>query len=302
MSSDTKDHKPGTGRSLAQGLKDLRHRLEDQLMLAADQSIALWPKSLLNAKLQLDPGRDHPLLIAHRGAWLEAGFLENTLPAFQRAIDCGCQGLEFDVHLTADGVPVVHHDPDTERVFGRACRLAETNFADLRRGFPQIPTLAEVASRFPFAHLFVEIKGGAEIWSAKERELVRQALSDHAQWHVMSLDLKTLTQFAQDPHFGSKRCVPVATTNVVEASQLALEQNWAALTGQWLLLTNGRIRLHRARGQMLGAGFIASPNSLAREWFRGVGWIFTNHGHLAPGWWKTLSAASPHDPADGGTP
>lgn len=54
---------------------------------------------------------DHPrpLLIAHRGA--SRAFLENTLAAFQRALDLGVDGIELDVHGTRDGVLVVHHDP-----------------------------------------------------------------------------------------------------------------------------------------------------------------------------------------------
>jgi glycerophosphoryl diester phosphodiesterase len=293
----------GPSTKLGVNWTELRHQLEETVMSAADFSVSLLPDSLLPQKLELDPGRDRPLLIAHRGAWLEAGFLENTLPAFQRAIDCGCDGLEFDVHLPLDGVPVVHHDTNTARVFGRDCDLGSTQFADMRRQFPQIPTLQEVATKFPSAHLFVEIKGTAESWSAAERARVREALGEHANWHVMSLDLKTLTLFAQDASFGSRRCVPVATTNVAEASGLALEQNWAALTGQWLLLSSGRISLHRARGQMLGAGFIASRNSLVREWRRGVGWIFTNHGHLVAGWWQQISKSRDGiDTSQTGTP
>ncbi|MHB1094606.1 MAG: glycerophosphodiester phosphodiesterase [Gemmatimonadaceae bacterium] len=48
-------------------------------------------------------------IIAHRGASRE--HLENTLPAFQRALDLGADGVELDVHCTADGTVVVHHDP-----------------------------------------------------------------------------------------------------------------------------------------------------------------------------------------------
>ena len=50
-----------------------------------------------------------PEIEGHRGA---RGLLpENTLPAFERAIALGVDGLEFDIGLTRDGVPVVHHDP-----------------------------------------------------------------------------------------------------------------------------------------------------------------------------------------------
>lgn len=54
-----------------------------------------------------------PLIIAHRGASALAP--ENTLAAFKRAIDDGAEGIEFDVRLTRDGVPVVIHDATLER-------------------------------------------------------------------------------------------------------------------------------------------------------------------------------------------
>lgn len=50
-----------------------------------------------------------PEIIAHRGASRERP--ENTLPAFLRAAELGADGCEFDVHLHADGVLRVHHDP-----------------------------------------------------------------------------------------------------------------------------------------------------------------------------------------------
>lgn len=51
-----------------------------------------------------------PLLIAHRGAKREAP--ENTMPAFERAIEQGADGIEFDVVLTKDRVPLVTHNDD----------------------------------------------------------------------------------------------------------------------------------------------------------------------------------------------
>jgi glycerophosphoryl diester phosphodiesterase len=54
--------------------------------------------------------RPHLLAIAHRGAHRDHP--ENSLPAILRAIELGAQGIEIDVNATADGVLVVHHDPD----------------------------------------------------------------------------------------------------------------------------------------------------------------------------------------------
>jgi glycerophosphoryl diester phosphodiesterase len=54
-----------------------------------------------------------PLIIGHRGA--SAAAPENTLAAFRRAIDAGADGVEFDVRLARDGVPVVIHDATLNR-------------------------------------------------------------------------------------------------------------------------------------------------------------------------------------------
>ena len=60
------------------------------------------------------PGR--PLVIAHRGGAKES--TENTISAFQRAIQIGADGIETDLRLTADGVVVVYHDEKFGRVEG----------------------------------------------------------------------------------------------------------------------------------------------------------------------------------------
>jgi glycerophosphoryl diester phosphodiesterase len=49
------------------------------------------------------------LVVAHRGA--SAYEVENSLAAFRMARDMGADGVELDVHVTVDGVPIVHHDP-----------------------------------------------------------------------------------------------------------------------------------------------------------------------------------------------
>lgn len=55
-----------------------------------------------------------PLIIAHRG--VSAFAPENTLAAFRQAIVCGAEGLEFDVQLSKDGVPMVIHDFNLKRL------------------------------------------------------------------------------------------------------------------------------------------------------------------------------------------
>jgi glycerophosphoryl diester phosphodiesterase len=66
-----------------------------------------------------------PLIIGHRGASAVAP--ENTLAAFEAAIAAGADGIEFDVRMTRDGVPVVIHDETlyrTSRVRGRVADMS----------------------------------------------------------------------------------------------------------------------------------------------------------------------------------
>ncbi len=85
------------------------------------------------------------LVVAHRGAPLDAP--ENTLEAFQLAIDLGADCVEFDVRLSADGVPLVLHDPDVDRTtdgHGLVRSMTLVEVKRLRIGDTEgVPTLAE---------------------------------------------------------------------------------------------------------------------------------------------------------------
>lgn len=81
----------------------------------------------------------NPLIIGHRGASAIAP--ENTMAAFAEAIAAGAEGIEFDVRLTKDGVPVIIHDNSLDRTAGRTGRIADLTWNELRR--------VDVGSWFP---------------------------------------------------------------------------------------------------------------------------------------------------------
>lgn len=141
------------------------------------------------------------LIIGHRGAAAHAP--ENTLPSFRLAERAGADVLELDVHLSADGVPVVIHDPSLLRTAGRDLVVAGESFARLQdadagsrftrdggRTFPwrgrgiQVPSLEEVATAFPAMPLLIELKvRGAD-------EAVRRVL-----WRTGALNRSLLVSF-----------------------------------------------------------------------------------------------------------
>ena len=97
------------------------------------------------------------LRLAHRGDWRHAA--ENTLPALQAALRSpACDGLEFDVRLSADGIPVLLHDETLARVQGRPERVDDLPARELD-GLG-VPRLADVLAAIPHrAFLDVELKG-----------------------------------------------------------------------------------------------------------------------------------------------
>jgi glycerophosphoryl diester phosphodiesterase len=65
-------------------------------------------------------------VIAHRGAWKNTGQTENSIGALEHAIKLGCEGSEFDVHMSADSLPVINHDALIKEV-----SIAKSNSNDL---------------------------------------------------------------------------------------------------------------------------------------------------------------------------
>ncbi|MGE0114612.1 MAG: glycerophosphodiester phosphodiesterase family protein [Steroidobacteraceae bacterium] len=111
-------------------------------------------------------------LVAHRGNAHE--FPENTLPALRSALELGVRHVEFDVHLSADQVPVVMHDANLKRCAGIDRDALEMNWSELsaipvgeaeRFGdryadvcMPSLAQMVELLGNFPQATAFVELK------------------------------------------------------------------------------------------------------------------------------------------------
>ncbi len=97
-----------------------------------------------------------PLRLAHRGDWRAAP--ENTVDAFRAAMRIpGCDGVELDVRLPLDGVPVVIHDATLTRVQHHRDGVAELESGHLEA--LGVPRLATVLAALPGAWLDVELKG-----------------------------------------------------------------------------------------------------------------------------------------------
>ena len=124
------------------------------------------PRELLRCSQMTTSSRRNVERIGHRGA--PRRYLENTTPAFQEALRLGADAVELDVHVTADGLPVVHHDPVlSARVSPPAMvrkaigslHASDVAAIDLGAG-SRIPTLAEVLRVVKGKKAYVEVKEG----------------------------------------------------------------------------------------------------------------------------------------------
>src|SRR5579862_2336724 len=112
-----------------------------------------------------------PLVFAHRGGSALAP--ENTVAAFDNGLALGADGLELDVHLSSDGVVVVHHDRTLDRTTTLTGPIAARTADELRR--VNVPTLAEVLVRYPDPRIIVELKVNEGALAAATIEVIRAA-------------------------------------------------------------------------------------------------------------------------------
>lgn len=135
--------------------------------------------------------KDYPLVFAHRGYSIR--YPENTIIAFEKALEAGADVLEMDLWYTADNVVVVHHDPTINRTTDGIGNVTDMTFEELKKydaghyftpdggeSFPfremgiRIPSLQEVIDTFPEAYLNLEMKAGDRKMGRLLAEIVQE--------------------------------------------------------------------------------------------------------------------------------
>lgn len=180
-----------------------------------------------------------PLVYAHRGG--AALRPENTIAAFDHGLALGADGLEFDVHLSRDGIVVVHHDATLERTTNgrgaiRNCTAEDLGCLDAGHwfqpdglasgadGYPWrgraggVPTLREVLRRYPDVPIIVELK-------VNDPELARRTIDELRATH--SLDRAALGSFYCGVLRTARRYEPSVRTGAArEETRWALYRSW----------------------------------------------------------------------------
>lgn len=128
---------------------------DESIELLLTSQVRAFLASCVGMQQRLPSLLDRPLAFAHRGAKAHAP--ENTLEAFALALKLGATGLESDVWLTADGVPVLDHDGLIKQ--GRKRRpVGEVLRSELPSHIPSLTDLIEAHTENAFA-LSLDLKG-----------------------------------------------------------------------------------------------------------------------------------------------
>jgi len=175
-------------------------------------------------------------LYAHRGASAERP--ENTMPAFERAVEVGVDALELDVHLTRDGHLIVAHDDTALRTCGAQLAWADLDLPDTQRldagwGFLaadgtrpfagkgiRVPTFEEVLVTFTSVHVNVDLKAGA---ADAALDLLGR-LGAASRVTIASFQLKTLTEVRKRGYAGETALSRSEVVSLLSLPALAWRQ------------------------------------------------------------------------------
>jgi glycerophosphoryl diester phosphodiesterase len=198
------------------------------------------------------------------------------LAAFAAARDAGV-GVELDVHVTADGVPVVLHDQDLERVAGvrldvRRVPLDAVQEHRLRDGSP-VPTLVAALDVLGDAPVMVEVKN-LDRGAGRIEPPVAAVLDEHARRaYVASFHPGTLRWFRQHRPTVLRAQTASGTFDAQVPAVIGRGLSWLLLNGRSLPhllsydvrgLRHPAVRHWRARGGVVVAWTVRSGADLAR--------------------------------------
>jgi glycerophosphoryl diester phosphodiesterase len=225
-----------------------------------------------------------PLVFAHRGGSKLAP--ENTLAAFDRGLAAGADGLELDVHLSRDGVVVVHHDRRLDRTTRTTGPLAERTASELATF--DVPALRDVLTRYPAARIIIELKTpGADLARAVIDEVTRAG----------AVDRVCLGSFSSRALRAAREINPaIATSGGRMEVRLALYRSWINLSpgrvpyqafqvpeisGNTRVVSPRFVRLAHKAGLVVQVWTVDDPDDMRRLLDWGVDGIISDRPDIA---------------------
>ncbi|MEY3108907.1 MAG: hypothetical protein EBZ99_03550 [Actinobacteria bacterium] len=134
-------------------------------------------------------------IYAHRG--FSYKYKESTLAAYQGAIDVGADGLECDIRLTKDEVPICFHDRTTKRIAGVNKRVAALTLTELRK-ITEVLTLEELLDLATKANREVLVETKHPVLTSGRVEKSVIGFAQRYKFTAMSFSLLAVLRFKKE--------------------------------------------------------------------------------------------------------
>lgn len=220
------------------------------------------------------------LRIGHRGA--KAHVAENTLASFQQALNLGADGIELDVHVSADGELVVIHDFTVDRTTNGTGEVHKLTLAELKQlkveGSHIIPTLDEVMDAVGKKCLVnIEMKGRHTAQPVSEfvDRYVKEKSNSYADFIVSSFQREELQNISRlNPYI---QLGILTQASVKQAMQWAEEFSAKAIHPHFSLLTESNVKKAKEAGLKIYTWTVNEQEDIDRVKAYGVDGIISDY-------------------------
>lgn len=238
-------------------------------------------------------------VMAHRG--YSGAYPENTMLAFRKAVEAGCDGIELDVHESKDGVLVVFHDDYLDRTTDGCGRICDRTFDELRRfnaaklwdgkyAPEKIPSFEEYCQWASTQDIFtnIEIKTDRVYYPDIEQKTWEMVIKYHLEKKVM---------FSSFNHISLKRFQEFVPAEVKLGALVLEESGLKVFPGEYChaagfqafhpdirALDDENVKSCKDNGIELNVWTVNNSAGLDKLWTWGCDGIITNYPNMARAW------------------
>lgn len=234
----------------------------------------------------------NPIIIAHRGASAYAP--ENSISAFEKAIEMGAAIIETDVHQTKDSVVVIMHDLSVDRTTNGKGLIKDLSVSDFKTNYLKQKTiiLQEHPSTLEEAiikingrcKLLIELKKGSDYYPNIEKHIVDLIKKYNAQtWisTIHSFDKKALMNVAKvDSNINLQKLIvfnmPLVSFNFDKRFAKDDFKNWQGVNVHYRFCSKRVIRKIHKLGKTVYVWTVNKPRKARKLAKKGVDGIITN--------------------------
>jgi glycerol kinase len=144
--------------------------------------------------------KDKPIFVGHRGDIHQ--HQENSIAAILASLKGGLTQVEFDIQISKDGIPVLLHDPDLERIHHHAGSIFDIDFQQAPIQLESLWELIDNLTAYPQSHCYIEIKHDSiDYWGAETvLSCIRPLLRTSLDYTLLARSQALLSQARKEGH------------------------------------------------------------------------------------------------------